>query len=132
LQIRYLRRPICSTILAGKLYSWGRRTPYGPGGPLWSRTNPRRPPMAPDATFHSIFMLYTNQITKIKKNIFWLYQTISEAAHGGDLGTKVKHFYFSPLPTNFFLISIFTYQIVLVTWTKIIQKDSCFVFFKLF
>jgi hypothetical protein len=61
----------------------------------------------PNTNFRAFFMLYTNRITKINKNLLWSYQTISEVVHGGVLGPIVKYFYFSPLPTNFFLISIF-------------------------
>jgi hypothetical protein len=37
-------------------------------------------------------MFYTNQITKIKKNLFWPYQIISEVVLGGGLEAPSKKY----------------------------------------
>jgi hypothetical protein len=52
-------------------------------------------------------MLHTNQITNIRKNIFYQNQTIPEVVHGGVKGPKVKFFFTRSTKMNFFLNYIF-------------------------
>jgi len=49
----------------------------------------------PNTHFGAFFMLYTNQITKIRKYFFWPNPTLTKWPIGRVVGLKLKHF-FSP------------------------------------
>jgi hypothetical protein len=74
-------------------------------------------------------MLYTNQVTKIKKITFWPNPTLSKGPLVVFGGQKFKK-NFSRNPEDiFFLIVFFCCQVILVTKKKKIEDDTLLEFF---
>jgi hypothetical protein len=82
----------------------------------------------PNIHFRLFFMLYANQITKIRKNIFLPNQTIPELVHGGCLEDISKIFlvplWKSPMAneTSFLITECPQFRVVILSDLLLIKK----------